>query len=37
MWIMYVTGKFRKRALDKDIYFIDTVNVASGKLEDLKE
>ncbi len=37
MWVMGVTGNFEKRALDKDIYFVDTVNVASGKLQNLKE
>jgi len=37
MWVMGVTGNFGKRALDKDIYFVDTVNVASGKLQNLKE
>ena len=37
MWIMDVTGNFRKSALDKDIYFIDTVNLASVRLQNLKE
>ncbi|HKM76956.1 MAG TPA: hypothetical protein VJZ32_11130 [Candidatus Bathyarchaeia archaeon] len=37
MRILDVTGNFGKPALDKDIYFIDTVNVASGKLQKLKE
>ncbi|MGO9643872.1 MAG: hypothetical protein ACLPY5_03885 [Candidatus Bathyarchaeia archaeon] len=34
---MGVTGNFGKRTLDKDIYFVDTVNVASDKLQKLKE
>jgi len=37
MWLMGVTGNFRKRALDKDIYSIDTVSMASVRLQNLKE
>jgi len=32
-----VTGTFRKRAGDKNVYFTATVNVASHKVQNLQE
>ena len=34
---MGVTGTFRKRAGDKNVYFTVTVNVASRKVQNLQE